>query len=63
MYSINFTENNKKLSLSLHYNAVNCYLFVNGKLMYKFKPKDSEIVVTTLHFKRLASRKYENKLD
>ena len=63
MYSINFTENNKKLCLSLHYSAVSCYLFVNGKLMYKFKPKDSETVVTTLCFKRLASRKYENKLD
>ena len=26
MYSINFTENKKKISLSLHYNAVNSYL-------------------------------------
>ena len=30
MYSINFTERNKKFSLSLHYNRENCYLFVYG---------------------------------
>ena len=26
-YSINFTENNKKICLSLHYDGVNSYLF------------------------------------
>ena len=31
MYSINFTEHNKKFCLSLHYNGANSYLFVNGK--------------------------------
>ena len=30
MYSNNFTENNKKFGLSLHYNGANSYLFVNG---------------------------------
>ena len=30
MYSINFTEKNKKFCLRLHYNGVNSYLFVNG---------------------------------
>ena len=30
MYSINFTENNKKFCLSLHYNKDNRYLFVNS---------------------------------
>ena len=29
MYSINFTENNKKFCLSLHYNGANSYFFVN----------------------------------
>ena len=29
MYSINFTVTNKKFCLSLHYNGVNSYLFVN----------------------------------
>ena len=43
-YSINFTENNKKFCLSLHYNGVISYLFVNGTEIIKFKAKDSEIV-------------------
>ena len=29
LYSINFTQNNKKFCLSLHYNGANSYLFVN----------------------------------
>ena len=48
MYYINFTENNKKFCLSVHYNGVNIYLFVNGTEIHKFKAKDSEIVVTPL---------------
>ena len=47
-YSINFTENNNKLCLSLHYNGANSYLFVNGTEIHKFKAKDSEIVATPL---------------
>ena len=47
-YSINFTENNKKFYLSLHYNGANSYLFVNGTEMHKFKAKDSGIVATPL---------------
>ena len=31
--------------MSLHYNGANSYLFVNGTEIYKFKAKDSEIVV------------------
>ena len=46
IHSINFTENNKKICLSLHYNGANNYLFVNGRETYKFKAKDSEIVAT-----------------
>ena len=48
MYSINFTKNNKKFVLSLHYNGNNSYLFVNGTEIHKFKAKDSEIVTTPL---------------
>ena len=48
MYSINFTESNKKFSLSLHYNGSNSYLYVNGTEIHKFKAKDSEIVATPL---------------
>ena len=38
----------KKFCLSLHYNGANSYLFVNGTEIYKFKVKDSKIVVTPL---------------
>ena len=45
MYSISFTLTKKKFFLSLHYNGANIYLFVNGTWIYKFKAKDSEILV------------------
>ena len=45
MHSINFSVTNKKICLSLHYNGANSYLFVNGTEIYKFKAKDSEILV------------------
>ena len=48
MYSIDFTESNTKFCLSLHYNGSNSYLFVNGKEIYKFKTKDSEIIAASL---------------
>ena len=48
MYSINFTEKNKKFCLSLHFNEANRYLFVNGTEVYKFKAKDSKIVASPL---------------
>ena len=43
LYSINFTKENTKCCLSLHYNRANSYLFVNGTEIIKFKAKDSEI--------------------
>ena len=36
-FNINFTKANAKFCLSLHYNADNSYLFVNGKEIFKFK--------------------------
>ena len=48
MYSINFTENDKRFCLSLLYNEDNNYLFVNGTEIHKFKAKDSEIVTNPL---------------
>ena len=30
LYSINFTKDNTKVCLSLHYNRANSYLFVHG---------------------------------
>ena len=48
MYSIKFTVTKKKFCLSLCYNGANSYLFVNVTEIYKFKAKDSEIVVSPL---------------
>ena len=48
MHSINFRVTKKKFCLSLHYNGVNSYLFVNGTEIYKFKAKDSQIVPSSL---------------
>ena len=39
LYSINFTENDRKFCLSLNYNGANSYLFVNGTKIHKFKAK------------------------
>ena len=36
-FSVNFRKANTKFGLSLHYNADNSYLFVNGKEIFKFK--------------------------
>ena len=43
MYSINFTKENTKFCLSLHYNGADSYLFVNDAEIIKFKAKDSQI--------------------
>ena len=43
LHSINFTKLFTKFCLSLHYNAVNSYLFINGTEIVKFKAKDSGI--------------------
>ena len=43
MYTINFTKENTKFCLSLHYNGGDSYLFVNATEIIKFKAKDSEI--------------------
>ena len=48
MYSINFTEAKREFCLSLHYNGVNSYLFVNGTEVIRFKEKDSKIVANPL---------------
>ena len=46
MYAINFTVAKKKFCLSLHYNGLNSYWFVNGTEIIKFKAQDSEIVAS-----------------
>ena len=55
MYSINFTEHNKKFCLSLHYNGANSYLFVDGKEIHKFKASNSEIVATPLCLRNISN--------
>ena len=39
MYSINFTEDNKKFCLSLHYNGASSYLFEIYKKFINLKQK------------------------
>ena len=46
LYSIILIKTNTKFCLSLNYNGVNSYLFVNGTEIIKFKAKDSDIVTT-----------------
>ena len=48
LYSINFTKENAKFRLSLHYNRTNSYLFGNGTEIIKFKAKDSKISAYSL---------------
>ena len=48
MHSINFTVTTNKFCLSLHYNASNSHLFVNGTEICKLKAKDSAIVASPL---------------
>ena len=50
MYSINFTKQNTRFCLSLHYNGANGCLFVNGTEIIKFKAKGSEIAAYPLCF-------------
>ena len=51
LYSINFTENDKKFYSSLHYNGANSFLFVNVTEINKCKAKDFEILATPLCLK------------
>ena len=54
IYSINFTQPNKRLVLSLHYNESNSFLFVNATKIYQFKAKNSEIKDYTLCLGRIS---------
>ena len=42
-FSINFRKANTKFCSSLHYNADNSYLFVNGKEIFKFKTDNKKV--------------------
>ena len=42
-YSTNFTEQQKRFCLSLHFIGVNSFIFLNRAEIYKFKAIDFEI--------------------
>ena len=42
-FSINFSKVKTKFCLSLHYNADNSCLFVNGKEVFKFKADNKNV--------------------
>ena len=49
-YSINFSEQQNKFCLNLHYNGSNrFYLFANGVKIYQLKSSDSELNTCSLH--------------
>ena len=48
LYLINFSKEKTKFCLSLHYNAADSYLFVNGTEIIKFKTKNSEFTTHPL---------------
>ena len=54
-YAINFSEQYKRFCLSLHYNGVNSYLFVNGVEICKFKAKDNEINAAPLYLGNISN--------
>ena len=54
LYSINFTENNKRFCLSLHFDGSNSYLFVDSYEIHKSETKDSEIVANTLRLRNIS---------
>ena len=47
-FSINFSKENIEFCLSLHYNADNSYLLVNGKGTFKFKADNKNVNFSTL---------------
>ena len=56
IYSQNFTQPNKKLVLSLHYNDNDSYLFITGKQELKFKAKPDKLIKEKLCIGNLSSQ-------
>ena len=42
-FNFNFTKAKTKCCLCLHYDADNSYLFVNGKVIFKFKASNKNV--------------------
>ena len=55
VYSQNFTQPNKKLVLSLHYNGNKSYLIVNGKQELAFRAKNDQMQIAKLCLGNLSS--------
>ena len=55
LYKTNFTQQNKKFVLSLHYNGNSLYLFVYGVQKLKFKAKTDQIQKNKLYVGNLSS--------
>ena len=53
-YPINCTQRIKRFVLSLQYNGINSFLFVNATKVYQFKAKDSEIKYYTLCLSKIS---------
>ena len=56
IYSQNFTQSNKKLVLSLHYNDNDSYLFITGKQELKFTAKPDKLIKEKLCIGNLSSQ-------
>ena len=61
MFYRNFTDPGQKFILSLHYNGVNSYLFVNGREELKFKTKTNQIINTNLCLGKLSNNCTRNE--
>ena len=46
-FAINFSKAKTKFCLTLHYNADNGYLFVNGEQIFKFKANNKNVSFPT----------------
>ena len=57
-YSIDFTKQQRKCCLYVHYNGVNCYIFVNSAEVYKLKAKASEVNAVPLCLRNVSKKKF-----
>ena len=60
-FSINFSKANTRFCLSLHYNADNNYLSVNGKEIFKFKADNKNVNFQTQFCLGSISNGFSNK--
>ena len=63
MYSVNFTEINKKFCSSMHFNRTNSYLFVNGTEIIKFKTDEFKMIANTLCLGNVSKETDANAID